>query len=113
MSTRKNTYNRVIVEEILDSIMDSFDFEKVHKCMELLDWTWCMKYNLSRDRSELVESHVPTVEELKETAANLLWYTVNCKDDLVATGGFQVEKDFSNPNDPWISLKFIVEECEN
>ena len=108
----RKTYNRDLVESILDGIMDSFDFERVHKCMELLDWKWCVQIN-ENGGFNMFKSNVPSVYELKQTAANLLWYTVNCKEDLVATGGFQVEKDFSDPDKPWISLKFIVEECEN
>ena len=46
------------VEEMIDSIMENFDFKEVQRAMDLLDWEW---------RGEYV-----TVEMLREQAERLL-----------------------------------------
>ena len=93
-------YNRELVEKMLDSIMDNFDFEKVHTTMLALDWRWASS-----------NGDVPTVEEIKDEAAKLLWDVVNAEDyDVVATGGLEALKDFSDYNDPYIKLTFTLEE---
>ena len=83
-------------------IMRDFNFEKVHKVMEMLDWKWVMtKYG------------VPTIEELKGEARRLL-VRAAVEETNVATGGFRAVYEKSGPSDPdpFISLEFILEECE-
>ena len=46
--------------EAIDKIIKGFDFERVHKIMLLLNWTWFPR------------NTVPTIEELKKTAESLL-----------------------------------------
>ena len=86
----------------IDDIMRNFNFEKVHKVMEILDWKWVMtKYG------------VPTIEELRGEARRLLVEAAN-GETQVATGGFRAvyEKNGANDPDPFISLEFVLEECE-
>ena len=86
----------------IDDIMRDFNFEKVHKVMEMLDWKWAMtKYG------------VPTVEELRGEARRLLVEAAN-EETQVATGGFRAvyEKNGASDPDPFISLEFVLEECE-
>lgn len=95
---------------VLDEIMENFDFEKVKKVIDTLDWKWD---GLERfdptDNFKLKKGfYVPTLDEIKQFAANLLWDCANMKDAVVATGGFRVEKDFSDPEDPWMRLAFEV-----
>ena len=92
--------NRNKLENLLDEIMDNFDFEKVAKVMETLNWTW-----LGADTS-------PTVEELQNMAGNLLWDVCNADYDVVSAGGFEASKDFSDPDDPYVALRFVVEEWD-
>ena len=71
-------------EEMMQSIIDiieRFDFDKVHKYMTDIDWQW---------RGE----GVPSVNELKRTAINLLVEAVEDKTEVtsVGTGGFRVYK---------------------
>lgn len=94
-----NNYNRELVEERLDAIMENFDFEDVHEVMVQFKWTWASA------------GGVPTVEQIKDEAAKLLWDLVNATDyDTVATGGFEARKDFSEYDDPFIELKFVLTE---
>ena len=86
----------------IKSIMKNFDFERVHKVMELLDWHWAFTSN-----------GVPTVEEIKHEAEGIL---INaCEEETnIATGGFRAvyEKDGTDDGEPYIGLEFIVEDCE-
>ena len=96
--------------KVLDYIMDSFDFEKVKKVMDALDWKWCSMKRADIQTGELkVMSDVPTLDEIKEFAAKLLWDLANDpKNRVIGTGGFRAEKDFSDPDDPWMRLVFEV-----
>ena len=96
-------YNRDKVEKILDSIMDNFDFKKVHEVMEFLNWKW----------AKIDGDGIPTVDDLRDEAARLLWDLVNSNNEVIATGGFYVQKDFSDYDDPWISLKFVLEDWDS
>lgn len=91
--------NEEAVKHVLDNVFDNFDFEKVKKTMDALDWQWAYAKG---------ENGVPTLDEIKAEAARLMWDCVNMDDDVIATGGFRVEKDFSDPNDPWMRLTFEV-----
>ena len=89
--------------KVLNEIMDNFDFEKIRKVMVALNWKWA--------GAKGDENGVPTIDEIKQGAANLLWDLANDpKNKAIATGGFRVEKDFLDPNDPWVQLSFRVEE---
>lgn len=88
----------------IEDIIRDFNFEKVHKVMEMLDWKWAMsRYD------------VPTIEELKAEARRLLVEAAT-EETQVATGGFRAVYEKSNDvtfdPDPYIALEFIVEECE-
>ena len=87
--------------KVLDYIMDAFDFEKVRKVMVALGWKWA--------GAKGDANGVPTLDEIKQGAANLLWDLANDpKNKVIATGGFRAEKDFSDPDDPWMRLVFEV-----
>ena len=84
---------------VLDDIFDNFDFENVKKTMDALGWQWAYAKG---------ENGVPTLDEIKAEAARLMWDCANIDEDVIAAGGFRVEKDFSDPNDPWMRLTFEV-----
>lgn len=86
----------------IEDIMRDFNFEKVHNVMKMLDWKWAMtKYG------------VPTMDEIKAEAKRLLVEAANEK-TCIGTGGFRAvyEKAGFDDPDPFISLEFIVEDCE-
>ncbi|CAB4159437.1 hypothetical protein UFOVP699_173 [uncultured Caudovirales phage] len=85
-------------EEIdsISSVMMRFDFQKVHDYMTSVDWKW-------RDE-------VPSMEELRFTAARLLGEAVEDPQEVVSmgTGGFRVYKL------PWgLELVFAMERRGN
>lgn len=88
------TYNH---KEHINFIMDSFDFEKVHKYMKLDDWKWG------------IINAIPTVEELKSTARNLL---VSIKNEesgyYVSTGGFTAMKCYDS-----LRLMFSIDDVDS
>lgn len=96
MSNIITEQNKNNVIEILDRIIENFNFERVRKTMLALDWKW------------FGFKQVPSIDEIKEFAANLMWECANKDIDCVSTGGFRVEKDFNDPNDPWMRLVFEV-----
>lgn len=74
----------------IQSAIDNFDFELVHKVMTYLDWVW-----LSKRDGEFVEE-VPTISELKATAMEYLsecydYSKEHNTDWVVASGGLCVE----------------------
>lgn len=50
----------ITTEQTIEKIIENFDFDKVHKVMQHLNWTWNF------------EKNPPTVEQLKKTAATNL-----------------------------------------
>ena len=69
----------------IDEVMDEFDFGKVQKVMEFLNWRWVG-----------ADEGVPREAELRKKVRELMSYTYNQgrdfqKDWLTATGGFRVE----------------------
>lgn len=66
--------------EAITNIMDRFDFEKVHRHMQSVDWKWF--------------DEVPTMEDLRRTALRLLVEAEMDPQDVVSmgTGGFRVYK---------------------
>lgn len=61
-------------QEMIDQIMDCFDFHRVAKAMTAVKWEWA---NLNR---------VPDEPELRQEARKLLRQAI--KEGLVGTGGF-------------------------
>ena len=69
----------------IDEVMDEFEFGKVQKVMEALDWRWVG-----------TDEGVPREGELRKKLRELMSYTYNQgrdfqKDWFVSTGGFRVE----------------------
>jgi len=62
--------------EIIDEILDEFDFEKVHKVMVALDWKW---YGTPG---------VPSIGDLRRNARELLNAVVKNGDHCHGNGGF-------------------------
>ena len=89
------------VTKVLDYVFDNFDFEKVKDVMDLLQWTW--------------GAHgVPTIDEIKNQVAKMMYECAMAKEDeyIIATGGFRVEKDFSDHNNPWMRVAFEITDCD-
>lgn len=93
--------------DVLNDVFDNFNFECVKKTMDALNWTWWAWIDPKAGVLDNEGKRVPTLDEIKKFAANLLWECANANVDCMETGGFRVEKDFTA--DPWMRLSFEVE----
>lgn len=60
----------------IETLLERFDFQKVHGYMILTNWTWVNSYGQS----------VPTVDELRSTAIRLLRSVAEDTKDYSSTG---------------------------
>lgn len=102
------------VQEAIDEIMDNFDFERVHKVMDFLNWKW-----FSADAN----SEVPDPSELRKSARKqikeCLQGSVDYSDYFsISCGGFEVvvrlmDRDVQEPDDfihnVCITLRFVLD----
>lgn len=100
------------INEAIEDILESFDFEKVHKVMKFIDWQWAILAN-----GKYI-FRVPTVLELKERAKELLMDSTENKRSI-SSGGFEVilkEENFltfDNDSSKYqcnVVLRFVLEE---
>jgi hypothetical protein len=84
-------------QEAIDEIMDWFDFERVVKVMEFLNWKWIT-----------AEEGVPSIGEIKKTARRLLKEAIK-KKTSIATGGFKVTY---LPKEDFLHLEFVISEFD-
>jgi len=97
-------YFEIPFDEQIENIMDSIDFNKIHKTMKALNWRW---YYPKSNKTK-----VPSIKRIKETANRLLSdivkthekYEVGSKDYYMATGGFEATIDKGI-----VCLSFVVE----
>jgi len=85
-------------QDAIDGIMDYFNFEKVLKVMELLEWEW-----------QDAEEGIPTLPELRQQARRLLKMAFQEKTNT-STGGFHVRYESDADGGEFIQLMFAVEE---
>ena len=114
-SKRKDLTKSIVLKEAtlsdierrkIASVMENFDFNKVHDVMSYLDWDWI-------GCGEGGKSGVPSVEKIEEEARRLLIEAAYEKTNI-SCGGFKAVYETTGPDDkdPYIGLEFIVEDCE-
>lgn len=90
--------------ELIDNIMDNFDFSRVARCMEVLEWEWCD-----------VPEGVPEESDIRKLARKLL---NNIKEAYtedrytVSTGGFVIKAWYEGGKLDAIELSFCVAEWD-
>lgn len=84
-------------QDIINEILDNFDYKTMRKCMKKLKWTWY-------DSDE-----VPTVERIRSQAQSLLEHALASpkKNYTTGTGGLEVYK-----MNGYISLVFAASAYE-
>jgi hypothetical protein len=87
-------------EEIIEDILDEFDFGRVQKAMELMEWTWGSP------------PEYPTLGELRKTARSLLKWLLPREGGGTATGGFYAEKR-TIEGEPYYRLSFVLTSWDN
>lgn len=103
------SYSNIIpknIQEIIDGIIEDFDFTKVHNVMKYMNWEWCSE-------------GVPSIEKLKECVIELLERAYNGYFErgngecyYLATGGFEASYMYDN-NEDCFELKFVLESVDN
>jgi hypothetical protein len=92
------------MKDVINSIMNNFDFKKVHKTMICLNWRWAG-----------VGGRTPNLDEIKQTAKRLL-NNVSDKEPgySIRTGGFTASKhkDDEDKFNVFLKLRFTVTEFE-
>lgn len=74
--------------EIVHDIVESFDYEKVHKAMVALDWRW----------ATLDDNRIPTEEDLKADLLDKFIRLFEDRCDRISSGGFTVGYDIFEPH---------------
>lgn len=85
-------------EKLIDEVMREFNFERVSKTMQSLDWRWAITSS----------GRIPSLAEIRTLARQLLLDAIERK-GLASTGGFEASYS-ENPVGPSLKLRFIVEE---
>ena len=92
--------------EEIEDILDNFDFERVKKAMDALEWCYCDS-----------ESGEVSVYELRKMARYLLKSVVPHagKDYFMAgSGGFEAAvNNYEDCDKPVFKLRFVIEEWES
>ena len=81
--------------ELIDEILDEFNFEDVHRTMKALDWTW---YG---------SDSVPSIGDLRRQARKLLQELLKDNNQCVGTGGL-----FAYKEEGLVGLRFEVTRYE-
>jgi hypothetical protein len=93
--TKKEKNLKSYQVDMIEDILKNFDFERVNKCMKVLDWGW---FN--------TDGTIPSKYELESTARVLLQRVIKERLKQLATGGFEV---IYYKKEKILELKFVVE----
>jgi hypothetical protein len=96
------------LDDLIEPVLNHFEFEKVHRAMKVLDWKWIGLGGEDFD--------VPSIDRMRETARNLLVSVVKSRSQyrIAATGGFYAEKiEDIDPADNGLILRFVLSESES
>lgn len=94
------------IQEIIDGIIEDFDFDRVHDVMEYMDWEWRGK-------------GVPSVEKLKNESLNLLQqvyihYLTQTNNEPHSIQMGRLEAYYENiDGEDCFELKFVLESVNN
>ena len=89
-------------QDMIDDIMDNFDFSSVAKCMEVLEWKWIS-----------VPEGIPEEQDIRKSARLLLKgvpETFSKDERYVGTGGLYVRSWYESAELVLIELTFVVAE---
>lgn len=87
-------------QEMIDYVLDNFDFERVHKAMVALDWHWASV------------GDVPEIYDLRVKSRELLHDVLRKEQYLVGTGGLYATYDREYD---MLGLRFCIDDfsCDN
>lgn len=94
------------ISDLIETIIKHFDFDRVHEALTALKWQWWDGEGSGK---------VPTVEQLRRKARQLLQQVADDKKiSVIGTGGLYAKKYINNedPDDDGLELQFVVEKSE-
>lgn len=91
-------------EDLIDSILDNFDFEKVRKVMNFLDWSWA-------------DNEVPSTYKLMNSAKKRLEeaYTLSERENRncsISSGGLKASTIWEKGQVVFLELEFVLTSSE-
>lgn len=92
------------LRDMIDTVMDEFDFEKVHAYMTSVGWKW-----IDREQTKTLGHKVysvPAIRDLRKTARELLVSVSKSGEASLGTGGLYATK---NPG--LLKLMFVLTEA--
>ena len=102
----KEKHSEDEISSAVNEVMDLFDYERVHKVMEFLDWKW-------------IDKGIPEIYDLRVESRRLLEEVANKVIEegeeyyFVATGGFKAEAWKNDEGKLGLRLNFILKDSEN
>ena len=90
-----------MLEQMIAQIMEDFDFERVHKVMEFVDWKW-----MGTDGKEEVPSMYRLMKRAEELLRTCALHYGKESNHITSTGGFAALLDGET-----LSLQFHLEEA--
>ncbi|NBW56914.1 hypothetical protein EBR43_03855 [bacterium] len=84
-------------QELIDDVLDNFNFENVHVAMTVLKWTWSLENGLE----------VPSKAQLRRMARSLLKDVITKSYEKVGSGGFEASFDKESRH---LALSFVLEQ---
>lgn len=87
----------------IEKVIENFDFVKVHKVMESLNWTWVTKKKKKKKKK------IPSIKKMKKHVRELYEDCKKNKLDCCSSGGFEVSI-WEEDGEEIINVKFILEE---
>lgn len=85
------------IQDIIDEVMDNFDFHKVHRVMKALNWRWV---------GATTTSKIPDIPHIRREVRKLIKGVIEDEIDFAFVGGFEVTNDHQGA----ITVKFVAEE---
>lgn len=84
---------------MIDNIMDNFDFGRVAKCMEVLEWRWCDVEGIPQE---------PDIRKLARKLLKQVPETFRKEEYYTGTGGLYVRAWYENMELVLMELTFVV-----
>lgn len=85
----------------IEEVIENFDFVKVHKVMESLNWTWA--------NNKKSKNKIPSIKRMKKRVRELYEDCKKSKLDCCSSGGYEVSI-WKEDGEEIINVKFILEE---
>lgn len=102
--------NYKMARDRIDQIMLDFNFETVHRIMEMMDWRWASWVD---EECNTHEDETPSVYAIRSEALRLMLQCLD-KQTEAATGGLRVrfgsEDDWFDDDNCYMSLEFVAVE---